>query len=239
MRTVALDPHVHSAGSYDCSTPVEAVLAAADRAGLDAVAITDHDAVSEALRARELAPDYGVLAVPGVEVSTADGHLLGLGVESVPPPGRPLAETAGAIRAAGGVAIVPHPFHRTRHGARASAIGNVDLVETYNAHTIAGLRNRQAGRFARRRGYPATGGSDAHDPALVGRAFTEVLVDTDGDGDEPVADDDDPGPPDVTVAQVLDGLRAGRTTVRAGRVSVRQMARKYARNAILRAIPFR
>jgi predicted metal-dependent phosphoesterase TrpH len=248
MRRVALDPHVHSAGSYDCSTPVAEVLAAAVRAGLDAVAITDHDALAESLRARELAPDYGLLAVPAVEVSTADGHLLALGVEEVPAPGRPLAETAADVRAGGGVAIVPHPFQRTRHGAHAAAIRNVDLVETYNAHTVAGLRNRQASRFAAREGYPVTGGSDAHDPALVGRAYTEVLVEPDGEaasgahaavGTDGTHDGEtDRTAPDVTVEALLDGLRAGRTTVRGGRVSARQMARKYVRNAAIKTLPF-
>jgi predicted metal-dependent phosphoesterase TrpH len=224
-RTVRLDPHVHSIGSYDCSTPVERVLEAAVDAGLDAVAVTDHDAIAASRRAHDLAPDYGLLAVPGVEVSTADGHLLALGVDEALRPGRPLAATAREARQRGGVTIVPHPFQRSRHGATAADIADVDLIETYNAHTVAGLRNRQAARFARRTGYPATGGSDAHGPGLVGRAYTDVEV---------RAADGEP-----TVADVLDGLRAGRTTVDGSRTSIRQMARKYARNVVLKATPFR
>jgi predicted metal-dependent phosphoesterase TrpH len=225
MGRLRLDPHVHSAGSYDCSTPVERVLAAAAEAGLDAVAITDHDTIAESLRAHEIAPDYGLLAVPGVEVSTADGHLLALGVDEALEPGQSLAATADAVHDLGGVAVVPHPFQRARHGASADAIAAapIDLIETHNAHTVAGLRNRQAARFAARGDYPATGGSDAHGPTLVGRAYTELEVP--GDAADAAAD------------AVVAALRDGRTSVHGGRTSVGQMARKYARNALLKAFP--
>jgi predicted metal-dependent phosphoesterase TrpH len=224
-RRVAIDPHVHSVGSYDCSTPVEQVLEAAAVAGLDAVAVTDHDTVEASLRASELAPDHGLLAVPGVEVSTGDGHLLALGVNEALEPGRPLAETAAEVRDRGGVAIVPHPFQRSRHGAAAGAIANVDAVETYNAHTLVGLRNRQAARFADRRGYPVTGGSDAHNPTLVGRAYTELVVE---------ADADDP----LAASDVIEAIQAGRTAPRGRRTPVGHLVRKYARNAALKTLPF-
>jgi predicted metal-dependent phosphoesterase TrpH len=218
VRRVALDPHVHSAGSYDCSVPVERVLAAARDAGLDAVAITDHDAIAESLRAVELAPEYGLLALPGVEVSTADGHLLALGVEEALEPGRSLAATAADVRERGGVSVVPHPFQRMRHGAPRAAIRGVDCVETYNAHTVVGARNRQAAAFARLRGYPATAGSDAHDARLVGRAYTTVTV------------------ADLTREAVLDALRAGRTEVSGRRNPLDRVVRKYARNAALKVL---
>jgi predicted metal-dependent phosphoesterase TrpH len=229
-RRVAIDPHVHSEGSYDCSTPVERVLEAAAAAGLDAVAVTDHDTIADSLRASDLAPEYGLLAVPGVEVSTADGHLLALGVTEALEPGRSLARTAREVRERGGVAVVPHPFQRARHGARADAIlaagTAVAAIEGYNAHTVVGMRNRQATRFAARHGHPVTGGSDAHQPSLVGRAYTELRVTS--PPDEPLA-----------VSDVLDAIRAGRTAVRGGRTPVGHLVRKYARNAALKALPTR
>jgi predicted metal-dependent phosphoesterase TrpH len=219
--TLAVDPHVHTGGSYDCSTPVEDVLAAAADAGLDAVVVTDHDVVAASRRAADLAPDYGLVGVPGVEVSTADGHLLALGVRSPPEPGRPLPATARTVRRRGGVAVVPHPFQRWRHGARPGDIAAVDAVETGNAHTILGVRNRQAARFARREGYPRTAGSDAHDAALVGAAYTEVSARA------------------RTAAAVVEAVRAGRTVPRGGRTSPVQYLRKCARNAGLKALSVR
>ena len=116
--TVSVDPHVHSEGSYDGHEPVELILEHAAEIGLDAVVITDHDVIRESKRAAEIAPEYGLIGIPGVEVSTAHGHLLAIGVERMPPRGRPYAETVRWIRDRGGVAIVPHPFQRSRHGVR-------------------------------------------------------------------------------------------------------------------------
>jgi predicted metal-dependent phosphoesterase TrpH len=116
--TVSIDPHVHSEGSYDGHEPVELILEHAAEIGLDAVVITDHDVIRESKRAAEIAPEYGLIGIPGVEVSTAHGHLLAIGVERMPPRGRPYAETVRWIRDRGGVAIVPHPFQRSRHGVR-------------------------------------------------------------------------------------------------------------------------
>ena len=116
--TVSIDPHVHSEGSYDGHEPVELILEHAAEIGLDAVVITDHDVIRESKHAAELASEYGLIGIPGVEVSTAHGHLLAIGVDRMPPRGRPYAETVRRIHEQGGVAVVPHPFQRSRHGVR-------------------------------------------------------------------------------------------------------------------------
>ncbi|MFC6754064.1 CehA/McbA family metallohydrolase [Halorubrum tibetense] len=116
--TVRIDPHVHSDDSYDGHEPVELILEHAADIGLDAVVITDHDTMGESLRAAALAPEYGLIGIPGVEVSTAHGHLLAIGVDRMPPRRESYADTVAWIREHGGVAIVPHPFQRSRHGVR-------------------------------------------------------------------------------------------------------------------------
>ncbi|QUO46951.1 MULTISPECIES: CehA/McbA family metallohydrolase [Halorubrum] len=116
--TVSIDPHVHSEGSYDGHEPVELILEHAAEIGLDAVVITDHDVIRESKRAAAIASEYGLIGIPGVEVSTAHGHLLAIGIDRMPPRGRSYAETVRWIRDRGGVAIVPHPFQRSRHGVR-------------------------------------------------------------------------------------------------------------------------
>ena len=176
-RRVRFDPHVHTKASHDARGTVEAVLEACRDRGLDAVAITDHDTTTAARRAVDVGDRHGVLVVPGVEVSTADGHLLGLGVTAAPPVGRPFAATVEWIRDRGGLAVVPHPFQRSRHGVGRSVIDDCDGVESFNAWSMSGLQNRRAAALARRRGYPGLGGSDAHRPGMVGTAYTELLVD--------------------------------------------------------------
>ncbi|WP_123622518.1 PHP domain-containing protein [Halorubrum sp. CSM-61] len=127
--TVSIDPHVHSDDSYDGHEPVELILEHAAEIGLDAVVITDHDVIGESKRAAEIADEYGLIGVPGVEVSTAHGHLLAVGVERMPPRRRPYDETVAWIHERGGVAIVPHPFQRSRHGVRERNIPVPDPAE--------------------------------------------------------------------------------------------------------------
>jgi predicted metal-dependent phosphoesterase TrpH len=175
--TIRVDPHVHSHASYDGHDSVDRILAHASEIGLDSVAITDHDTIEASLRAAALAPSYGLIGIPAVEISTQDGHLLGLGIETMPEPGRPFESTVQAIRDRGGVAIVPHPFQRIRHGVKKRKLTACDAIEVYNAWLLTGYRNRRARTFATRRGYPGVAGSDAHSILTLGRAYTEIRFD--------------------------------------------------------------
>lgn len=174
--TLRIDPHVHSVDSYDAHAPAELILAQARDVGLDGVVVTDHDAIDESLRAAELAPEFGLIGIPGVELSTADGHLLAIGVERLPDVGRPLAESVAQVREMGGVAVVPHPFQRSRHGIRRRDLVDCDAIEAFNAWSFTGYRNFTARKFADRYGYPSLGASDAHSVAMVGRAYTELTI---------------------------------------------------------------
>jgi predicted metal-dependent phosphoesterase TrpH len=105
------DLHIHSTYSYDATSTVRAVLKQAADTGLNVIALTDHDEIRGSLEAHELAPKYGIESIPAVEVSTKEGHLLALFVESLPPAGLSLVDTLIHIGKLGGVAIAPHPFN--------------------------------------------------------------------------------------------------------------------------------
>src|SRR5262245_63956503 len=82
------DLHVHSWWSDGAQSPEDVVRAAARR--VDVLALTDHDEIAGALRARDFARDHpalGVDVVIGEEVSTLNGHLLALFLEERVPPG--------------------------------------------------------------------------------------------------------------------------------------------------------
>lgn len=225
--TVSLDIHVHTEASYDCETPLVDVLERAAGAGLDGVCITDHDAIEQSLAAATIAPEYGLFAIPGVEVSTRDGHVLALGVETRPEPGRPFSETVSEIRSRGGIAIVPHPFRRSRHGVPADVIGDCDGIEVHNAMCVTGVRNRQAARFAEDHGFAGVAGSDAHTAHLVGRAVTDVHLESPA---SPTDRDSDVDTSAVDPDRVLEAIADGRTTVRGGLASPASCVRKYAQN---------
>lgn len=218
-RTVYVDAHVHTAASFDSEATPQRVLAAARESAVEAVVVTDHDTVEGARVVESVATETDPVVVRGCEVSTADGHLLAVGVEEAPQPGQPLAETVRTVRGQGGLAVVPHPFQRSRHGIAGSSIIDVDGVEVANAQTLTGVRNVQAERFADREGYPAFGGSDAHRAASVGAAATAVDL---ARGEA------------VSEAALIESMRAGRTRAVAGRVPVLRYLDRVVTNTTLK-----
>ena len=78
-----LDLHMHTTCSDGTLSP-EAVAAQARRAGLHAIAITDHDTTAGVERARAAGTEVGLLVIAGTELSVSfegrDLHLLGYGI---------------------------------------------------------------------------------------------------------------------------------------------------------------
>lgn len=174
MDGVRLDLHVHSRHSPDSVLSIAEVIAHLDGVGLNGFALTDHNTVAghpELATAQTRFPGY--LLIPGVEVSTREGHLLAYGVSEAPPSHRPVAETVEWVRAHGGVSVLSHPFRRAHGvGRRVAESAAVAAIETVNGHN-APRANRKAASLAARRHLGVTGGSDAHALADLGRAFTQ------------------------------------------------------------------
>lgn len=109
---------MHTQYSYDgLITPKELVYYAKKR-GLDGVAITDHDTIEGALK---IARETNFLIVPGIEISSSDGHIVGLNVSEAIQKGLSASETVDRIHDAGGIAIACHPsafFKRCSEKAR-------------------------------------------------------------------------------------------------------------------------
>src|ERR1041384_1354526 len=109
------DLHTHSFFSGDGVSSPEDLIAGAKAKGLHGIAMTDHntcDAVTymldKGLMRLDGQPVYGFLVLPGVEVTTADGHLLCIGAVLPDPPklkGRPAGEVCEVIHDRGGLAI--------------------------------------------------------------------------------------------------------------------------------------
>ena len=176
--------HPRAAAAFD---PIGGrVLAWAARArGLDGVALTNHD-YYRSIDGAGL-PE-SVSLVPGIEVSTTHGHVLVVG------PDPPVETEAGELSPGevvdraherGCAAIVAHPY-------RNSTVKDLDLP--FDAIEINGKHPRThtwAAGLADDWGLPLVGGSDAHYPVEVGRAYTRIDVS------------------DPTPADVADAIRSG------------------------------
>ncbi len=172
------DLHVHTTASDGAATVPELLAHIAQSPDMCLIAITDHDSIAGACQAAQLAPQFGVEVIIGEEVSTADGHLLALFIDTFLPPGRPAAETIAAIHAQGGLAIAPHPFDRSVPSLGRAGLDqpgwDFDAIEGFNAGVVWWQRgsNRTAQRAAARMGLPLVGGSDAHALATTGLGYT-------------------------------------------------------------------
>ena len=174
MRSdLRLDLHVHSRHSPDSRLSLPGLVQQLGTTGLRGFALTDHNSVAGHAELAELAKGYpGFLFLPGVEVSTLEGHLLAYGVTQLPPPHRPISETIEWVRAHGGESVLAHPF-RLRHGVGRRVAESVAAtgIEARNGHNSE-VSNLRAEVVAARRNLAATGGSDVHVLADLGRAFT-------------------------------------------------------------------
>jgi hypothetical protein len=176
------DLHVHSRWSDGAQSP-EAVVLAASRRRLDVIAITDHDEIRGALRAREFAAAHaalGVEVVVGEEISTLNGHLLGLWLSERVPPGLSALRTIELIHAQGGLAVAAHPLHPLRGAARGHrSLGTMvpelpldGLEVVNNAGVFSALYDAWAALRNVEWMLPVTGGSDAHDVWYLGSGLT-------------------------------------------------------------------
>ena len=179
------DLQLHSDLGDGLASP-EAILDAAERLGLDVIALTDHDDIRGAFLLRDIAARRSspVEIVPGVEVTTRSGHLLALWIEDEIPMFAALAATVSGIHRAGGIAIVPHPlsfltFSVGEGALRALAAStdplvHVDAIETRNPSYAGRVRGSRASWLNATVLHVAeTGSSDAHHAKLVGTTWTD------------------------------------------------------------------
>lgn len=168
------DLHSHTWFSRDSMLEPRELVARARGAGLDRIAVTDHNIIDGALEAHAIDPS---LVIVGEEIHCASGtHLIGLFLREPIPPGLPVEETAARIRHQGGVVYAPHPFaYLSSPTARAlEGMAVADVVEVFNARAFLPAWNRRAALAARERGIPAAAGSDSHFAHEIGSAWTEL-----------------------------------------------------------------
>lgn len=180
------DVHIHSATGDALPTVEEIVEFAEHETDLDVVAITDHDELRGGFEARDIAERRGfrVQVIPGCEITTLDGHLLALDLQSPIRMLQSVEKTIEAVHRQGGVCIIPHPMSwltlsvgyrvLNRILRNESSWVYIDGIEVFNpslAGRVAHERVKKANQ--ERLHLPELGGSDAHHLHLVGTATTE------------------------------------------------------------------
>jgi predicted metal-dependent phosphoesterase TrpH/glycosyltransferase involved in cell wall biosynthesis len=162
------DLHMHTDHSPDCATPAELLLETAKEQGLGAIAITDHNEISGALEAQEIAARIGgIKVILAEEVKTAhEGEVIGLFLSERIERGMSMAETIAEIRRQGGLVYVPHPFDRLHsvpdYENLLEVVDEIDILEVFNPRVTLSAFNEEAVRFARKYAIVPGAGSDSH-----------------------------------------------------------------------------
>lgn len=201
------DLHAHTAysqGSYlfDGSLLPQQLVEKAVEEGLHFLAITDHDTVAPSFVGKEhaLVEGYDIDVITGAEISSKDGHILALGIETNIPFWMSAEETVRAVHREGGIAVAAHPFYTLTDSVGEKVLRTVaenedpevfwDGIEVFNAGAndwrFVERTKRFGGKDANRRAREfytmygesgdfgaALGGSDAHNKG-VGRTVTTI-----------------------------------------------------------------
>lgn len=178
---VKLDLHNHTHFSSDGMQSPARLLATARDRGIGCIAVTDHNTVRGGLECAALAaanPDLPKV-IPGIELATQAGEIIGLFVSAEIPRLLPVADAVARIRLQGGLVYLPHPFDRLRRGAvaaadRSTVAALADIIEVVNGRAVSSRAGAKSARLAAQLGKPAGAGSDAHRPMEIGFAYVVV-----------------------------------------------------------------
>ena len=174
---IKLDLHIHSQYSEDGAGSPKEIIKSLQKRGINGVAFTDHNNVEGYLKAIKAAPK-NFITIPGLEISTADGHIIGLNVKEKIDRGLSVEETVEKIIDLGGTPIVPHLF-RSMSGIKKEKLKEIhkkiSAIEVFNACSTP-QSNLKTAKIAKEYNLGGTGGSDSHDPRYAGYAYTVVDI---------------------------------------------------------------
>lgn len=180
------DLHVHTTYSRCSTLDVEAAIKHGARIGLGGIAITDHNTTAGIARARAAAKRFGLILVPGTEITYAPSileyflagkHMVALGIEETPQKWLGALETIDFVHDRGGLAVLAHPARFLLHPGclcdlrkKQNELAKIDAIEALHEGRFFG----NAIRVAKLLKIPVVAGSDAHMAMQLGTCYTEL-----------------------------------------------------------------
>lgn len=173
-----IDCHAHTKYSFDAFCRPRELVKAAKRAGLDGIAVTDHNTIRGWKELRKLSRELRFPVIFGEEIKTTQGDIIGLFLDSEIKRGEPL-EVIDRIKGQDGIVVIPHPFDSYRGFKSPESIAKkVHALEVFNSRVLNDKENKKALEIAKKYRLGQCAGSDAHISFEVGRAYAISQGDT-------------------------------------------------------------
>jgi len=155
---------------------LEDIIARCLKVGINCLGIADHNKLAGALKMKEIAP-FSI--IPGEEILTAEGEIIGFFLSQEIPSKLPVEETVARIKAQDGLVCIPHPYDMLRFSVFRDQVfddimPDVDIIEVFNARSLSPGSSTRAWELARKYGKLASAGSDAHTLSEIGNAYVEM-----------------------------------------------------------------
>jgi len=165
-----IDFHVHTTYSYDALIKPKELARKSAKLGVIPV-VADHNTIASHKPMRSLSVPF----IPGEEIYTGIGELMGLYVNEEIPRKTSFIETLDRIHEQGGLAYLPHMYDKGRHGmSDAELASKADIIEVFNARCLSSELNLKAKEFADSMKKLQAVGSDSHFLFEFGSTYTEV-----------------------------------------------------------------
>ncbi len=168
---IKLDLHIHTEYSGDSLISLDKLIKKCKDKNI-IPAITDHNSVKAIKYIKKNFPKFKF--IPGIEISSKDGHIIGLFCNKLIKKDLSAQETIDLIHKQGGLVVAAHPFSKHRNGLEdTELIRKCDIIEVFNARNFK-KENEEAEEFANKSGMIKSAGSDAHFLFEIGNTHIEM-----------------------------------------------------------------
>jgi len=164
-----IDMHVHSTYSGDSNGKPEEIIKKAEKVGLDGLAFMDHNTLEGYRSIKDIETD--LIIVPGIEVSTGEGHVMAIGIQEEIGKTPSIAGAIDLIEEQGAIAAAPHPYRYWSGMTEENLFNNRwTAIEGLNGRSWHS-KNVKARKAAEKMSLPMIAGSDCHRLKTVGKAY--------------------------------------------------------------------
>jgi predicted metal-dependent phosphoesterase TrpH len=210
-KKLKVDFHTHTADDpedyIDFSS--EELIDRASALGYDALAITNHNIITDRPGLADYAEARGLLLIPGIELTLSGKHVVVVNPPFEQNPGLTALEELPRVRNDSSLVIAPHPFYPGFKCLWSKLTENIrwfDAVEFSFFYSRLINRNKPAVEVARASAKSLIGSSDCHNLWQVG--FTYSLVEA-----------------EKNVPSIIAAVKAGKVEVGTSPLSLPQMVR--------------